>query len=118
MDRGESSSHGRTGDTEVRALRGYLRALGDTVRLQLMRQLAAEGEMNVMDLAHALRISQPLVSWHLGVLRRAELVAMRRQGREVWYSLDRSALRAYRARLDVWLGYPGDDELDEENADA
>ena len=118
MDRAEGGAHGRTSDGELRALRVYLRALGDTVRLQLMHVLAAQGEMNVMDLARALRISQPLVSWHLGVLRRAELVSMRRQGREVWYSPDRSALCAYHARLDAWLGGQGCDEVNEEDLDA
>ena len=83
MDRTESSGAGRTSDAELRAIRVYLRALGDTVRLQLLHLLAAQGEMNVMDLAHTLRVSQPLVSWHLGVLRRADLVSVRRQGRQV-----------------------------------
>jgi hypothetical protein len=32
------------------------------------------------------------------------MVSLRRQGRQVLYSPDRSTLRAYRARLDAWLG--------------
>ena len=117
MDSVESSA-GRAGDAELRALRLYLRALGDTVRLQLMHLLATQGEMNVMDLARALRISQPLVSWHLGVLRRAALVSMRRQGRQVWYSPDQTTLRAYRVRLEAWLGGPGRVKPDEESVDV
>jgi ArsR family transcriptional regulator len=85
-------------------MRAHLRALGGVVRLQVLHLLAGQGEMNVTDLARALRVSQPLVSWHLGVLRRVELVSMRRQGRQVWYSLNRTTLTAYRARLDDWLG--------------
>ncbi|MBN1642823.1 MAG: winged helix-turn-helix transcriptional regulator [Anaerolineae bacterium] len=105
------------GDAELRALRNYLRALGDMVRLQLLHLLCVEGEMNVTDLAHALRISQPLVSWHLGVLRRARLVSIRRKGRQVLYSPDRSTLRGYRARLDAWLGDRECDAGHEEDGD-
>lgn len=88
---------------EARELRAYLRAVGDTLRLQILRGLAQRPGASVTELARALRVSQPLLSWHLGVLRRAELVSVRRQGRVVHYSLDRAALRAYTQRLDAWL---------------
>jgi DNA-binding transcriptional ArsR family regulator len=94
----------RDRDAELRALRNHLRALGDTVRLQVLHLLSHEEEMNVTELGHALHISQPLVSWHLGVLRRAQLVVVRRRGRQVLYSVDWRTLRSYRARLDAWLG--------------
>lgn len=71
-------------------LQRALRALGDEVRLNIVRVLAGQGEVNVTDLAAMLLISQPLVSWHLGSLRRAGLVHKRRQGREVLISLDTS----------------------------
>lgn len=71
-----------------------LKALGDVVRLNMVRILASTGEMNVTDLAQMLvikgkHISQPLVSWHLTKLRRRGLVRTRRQGRLVYCSLDR-----------------------------
>jgi DNA-binding transcriptional ArsR family regulator len=87
----------------VRELKATLRAVGDTLRLQILHHLAQHDEMNVSELVEALRTSQPLLSWHLGVLRRARLVFIRRQGRLVWYSLDRDSLRAFRERLDDWL---------------
>jgi ArsR family transcriptional regulator len=77
-------------------LKGMLRALGDTARLNLVRVLASSGEVNVTDLAQALLISQPLVSWHLSALRRHGLVRTRRQGRQVYCSLD---LERYRVCL-------------------
>ncbi|HEX9036508.1 MAG TPA: metalloregulator ArsR/SmtB family transcription factor [Ktedonobacterales bacterium] len=69
-------------------LQRALRALADEVRLNIVRVLAGQGEVNVTDLAAKLVISQPLVSWHVGVLRRAALAHKRRQGREVYISLD------------------------------
>ena len=90
--------------SEARDLRIYLRTVGDTVRLQVLRQLAQNDEMSVTELVRAVRVSQPLLSWHLGVLKRIELVFVRRDGRLVWYSLNRPAICAYRERFDEWVG--------------
>lgn len=69
-------------------LRIMLRAMAHEDRLRILRHLAGQGEVNVTDLVSALIISQPLVSWHLRLLRRANLVRTRRQGRAVYCSLD------------------------------
>ena len=82
-------------------LQRALRALGDEVRLNIVRVLAGQSEVNVTDLAAMLVISQPLVSWHLGSLRRAGLVHKRRQGREVYISLDTSRYHAVLRQLDA-----------------
>ena len=89
---------------QARELRVYLRTVGDTVRLQILRRLALDGEMSVTELARVLRISQPLLSWHLGVLRRINLVSVRRDGRLMCYSLDLPQLRAYRQQFAAWIG--------------
>lgn len=89
---------------EVRELRSYFRALGDTQRLRLMRELAVGGEMSVSQLVAALHVSQPLVSWHLALLKRVGLVRMRRAGRQVHCSLDRAQLKYYRDLLVAFLG--------------
>jgi DNA-binding transcriptional ArsR family regulator len=81
---------------EVRALgdhlvasRDMLTALGDPVRQDLV-QLLARGELNVGDLAERVMLSRPTVSHHLGVLRRADLVRTRKQGKESYYRLDKA----------------------------
>lgn len=80
-------------------LRRALRALGDEVRLSIVRTLASGDEVKVTDLAATLLISQPLVSWHLGALRRSGLVRTRRQGREVYISLDLTRYRSILRQL-------------------
>jgi ArsR family transcriptional regulator len=85
-------------------LQRALRALGDEVRLNIVRVLAGQGEVKVTDLAATLLISQPLVSWHLGSLRRAGLAHKRRQGREVYISLDMSRYRAVLRQLGALVG--------------
>ena len=78
---------------ELIELKRMLRALGDVVRLEMITVLARQHEINVTDLGQMLmvngrHISQPLVSWHLTMLRRVGLVRTRRDGRLVYCSLD------------------------------
>jgi ArsR family transcriptional regulator len=76
-------------------LKRMLKALGDVVRLNMVQVLARTDEITVTDLVQTMiqngrLISQPLVSWHLTMLRRAGLVRTRRHGRQVYCSLDTS----------------------------
>lgn len=78
---------------DMRELRYALRALSDTARLRIVQYLAeGDNDVTVSDLTRTLRISQPLVSWHLRRLRRAQLVTTRRVGRQVLLTLNRARL--------------------------
>jgi ArsR family transcriptional regulator, lead/cadmium/zinc/bismuth-responsive transcriptional repressor len=63
------------------------RALGDTSRVRIISVLA-EGEMNVGSLAEAIGISESAISHHMRGLRQMRLVRARKEGRQVFYSLD------------------------------
>jgi ArsR family transcriptional regulator len=63
------------------------RLLGEPTRLRLLLLLGERGELPVGDLAGACGRSQPATSIHLGVLRRAGVVASRREGHLVYYRL-------------------------------
>jgi ArsR family transcriptional regulator len=76
-------------DASSRDLRRYYRALGDDTRLRILQTLATEGEHTVTELAVRLRLSQPLLSWHLRRLRLAGIVRTVRVGREVRCTFDR-----------------------------
>jgi ArsR family transcriptional regulator len=73
----------------LRELKSFHRALGDTTRLRVVQILATEGELPVSELVRRLRISAPLMSWHLARLTRAGIVRTERVGREVRCSFDR-----------------------------
>ncbi len=79
---------------EFTELKQMLAALSDRVRLNIMRQLALRGEITVTDLVAALEVSQPLVSWHLSILRRHGFVRTRRRGRVVHCSVDTARFAA------------------------
>jgi ArsR family transcriptional regulator len=62
------------------------RALADRTRLRLLN-LIADKEICVCYFVQILKISQPKISRHLAYLRRAGIVAARRQGRWMHYRL-------------------------------
>jgi len=80
-----------------------LQALGDRTRLRLLNLLAG-GELCVCYLVEILGESQPKISRHLGYLRRAGVVAARRQGKWMHYRLVRPAGAAQARTLDCLLG--------------
>jgi len=90
--------------SSLRELKSYYRALGDTNRLRIVQILVTEGEQPVSELARRLRISQPLMSWHLRRLTRAGIVRTERVGREVHCTFDRERFadlqdRSYRTLM-------------------
>jgi DNA-binding transcriptional ArsR family regulator len=61
------------------------RALADPTRRAIFEQLTRQGEQTVHALTRCAGVSQPAVSKHLTVLKRAKLVRHRREGRETHY---------------------------------
>lgn len=66
---------------------GLLKVLANPDRLLLMCQLS-QGELSVSDLEEQMGIRQPTLSQQLGVLRDNELVATRREGKSIFYSIE------------------------------
>ena len=62
------------------------RAFSDRTRLRILHLLRS-GELCVGDLVKLLRVPQPTASRHLAYLRRAGLVAARKQGLWTFYTL-------------------------------
>lgn len=62
-----------------------LKVLGNPVRLGVILELEEHGEQCVHELVASLDVSQPLMSQHLRVLRQANLIVGRRDGKEIRY---------------------------------
>jgi DNA-binding transcriptional ArsR family regulator len=78
---------------ELREMARYFHAFKDILRLRILITLAERGEMTVTELAQMLRVSQPLISFHLRPLRLIDLVQVRRVGREVYCSVNLSEIQ-------------------------
>ncbi len=72
--------------TEWEHVGGIFRSLGSPLRVGIV-VLLQERSRSVNELVEQLKVSQPLVSQHLRVLRSSGLVRGDRQGREMIYSL-------------------------------
>jgi DNA-binding transcriptional ArsR family regulator len=79
------------------------RALADPTRRGIFEHMARDGEQTVHALTGRAGVSQPAVSKHLTVLKRAKLVRHRREGRETHYSAQPQAL----APLVDWMSVYG-----------
>ncbi len=82
-----------------RELKALCRAVGDVTRMRIVRHLAHEREVSVSDLAELLVLSQPLASWHLRILRRAGILSTRKDGRQVYCSLDRRRVTQFQQAI-------------------
>ena len=75
-------------------------ALSDPTRLRIISVLL-DGEMNVGDIAHQLAMTESAVSHQLRGLRHMRLVRGRKNGRQVYYTLDDDHVaKLYRMGLD------------------
>ncbi len=73
----------------MESLARLFKTLSDETRLQILF-LMKEGEICVCDIAETLNMTQPNISFHLGILKDAGIVMDRKNGRWVHYSLNDS----------------------------
>lgn len=95
----EPSSREASRSLNRRRLKALVRDKGILTSAELLRSLANEkrlsilyllqgGEKSVLEMAAALTLRQPTVSQQLARLRSDNLVATRRQGQTIYYSID------------------------------
>ncbi|MCP4546506.1 MAG: winged helix-turn-helix transcriptional regulator [bacterium] len=66
-------------------------ALGDRSRLRIL-ELLREGELCVCEICEHFEMTQPSVSHHLDILKRAGLVTRDKRGRQVYYRFNGDAI--------------------------
>lgn len=69
----------------------FFKALSDPTRQKVL-ELLDDKERTVTEIVSNFNLSQPTISRHLSVLKEAELVMDRRQGQNVYYSLNDDVL--------------------------
>ena len=87
-------------------LHDTMRALNDPTRREIL-QMLKKGTMSAGDLAAKFDMSAAAVSRHLAVLKEAELVRDKREGKFIYYTLNASVLE----EILLWLkDLRGDDD--------
>lgn len=66
----------------------FCKAIGDDTRQGILRLLMA-GEKSVSEIVDAFEMSQPTISHHLNILKRFDLVNSRKEGKQVFYAINR-----------------------------
>ena len=66
----------------------FFKLLADSTRLQTVLLILQQQELCVCELTCALNETQPKISRHLAMLRKAELLLDRRQGQWVYYRIN------------------------------
>jgi DNA-binding transcriptional ArsR family regulator len=74
-------------DRDLEQLTAIFRLLSDKTRLNIL-MLLSQGERNVTALCDQLRLPQPTVSHHLGLLRMNNVIGNRRDGKQIFYALN------------------------------
>lgn len=69
----------------------FAKALADETRQEIMRLCCCKW-LSVNEIFEATKVSQPTVSHHLGILRAAGLVNVRREGKQVFYTLNQARI--------------------------
>lgn len=69
----------------------FAKAIADETRQEIMRVLCCQW-LCVSDIVDQMQVSQPTVSHHLGILREVGLVYTRREGKQVFYTLNQSLM--------------------------
>jgi len=85
----------------------HFEGLANPTRLLIVERLASTHEMRVSELADFCKVSQPRMSWHLRILRKAQVIRTRREGREVFCRLDREAIASHFKRFSRLISFGG-----------
>lgn len=86
-DNVKSVKNNRLLPDEVLGLSELFKAIGDGTRIRLLHALGQK-ELCVCDLEEVLEMTQSAISHQLRVLRNLRLVKFRKEGKNVYYSLD------------------------------
>ena len=70
-----------------------LRAINHQLRQEIIQLLEDKGKMTVTEIYIKLRLEQSVASQHLAILRRAAILSTIRDGKFIYYSLNKDRIR-------------------------
>ena len=98
----------QVGEEDFDTLAKQLWAIGDPVRLQILRMLptesTCENACNVSTIAGRIGLSQPATSHHLRILRQAGVITGEKKCRDMIYWIDLEAAGTVCTRLHELIG--------------
>lgn len=80
------------------------RALNHPLRQKILELLAERKQLTVTELYEALFLEQSVVSQHLAILRRTGFVKTKKEGKYVWYMLQKERMEQVHRVLEILMG--------------
>lgn len=98
---------GKTGselhyDSDMRIFEMQLKAVGSLVRIKILRSVS-NGPKSVLDISQEVGLSQPSSSSQVNILWSAGFLFKSKQGKYVYYELDRPAFKRFQQGLIKYL---------------
>jgi len=79
-----------------------LKALGDPHRQNILRLLARQ-EMGACEIIQAIGLAQPTIAHHLKILKQAGLISSQKEGKFVFYTLNKDELKGFQDQVHCFL---------------
>lgn len=89
-----------------------MRAIAHNLRMRILQFIADKGECNVNQIYSSLKLEQSITSQHLRILRVAGLVTTRRDGKFIFYKVDKHRLSNTVKHVKAYM-----DQIKEEDED-
>lgn len=89
------------GDDEAEVVASQFKALADPTRVRILNLLVRNPELCVCDMNASFDLSQPTISHHLSILKKAGLVDSDARGRWAFYRANTQAISALAGVLEV-----------------
>jgi len=77
-----------------------VRALKHRLRRRLIEVISEDGPMTVTDIYIKMRMEQSVASQHLGILRKAGIIHAERQGKHIYYTVNKNELERVSKLID------------------
>lgn len=74
-------------ENKIKQSASLLKAIGHPIRVEIILCLSRNRNMTVTELCNDLSIHQPILSLHLAVLRKRNVIKVKKQGKQSIYSI-------------------------------
>ncbi|HZK72050.1 MAG TPA: metalloregulator ArsR/SmtB family transcription factor [Clostridia bacterium] len=69
-----------------------IKALGDETRIEIL-VIIGKKELNATEISSKCILSRPTISHHLQILKRANILTAKKEGKEIYYSINMGTLK-------------------------
>jgi len=70
-----------------------LKSVGHPIRFKIMLALSNKKSMTVTELVELLNVDQPVMSLHLAVLRKKDIIIVKKDGKQSMYSIEDKSMQ-------------------------